>query len=370
METTSYTPVPVKPAEEKHRRINRIYQGIPSITVSRQGRLFAVWYGGGAGEGPENYIMIAISDDKGKTWSGEMYVVDPPQENVRAFDASLFTAPDGSVHCFWSQCFSSGIEDIFDGRNGVWHACCTNPDDAPETLCWTASERICNGVMMNRAVVLSDGEWALPVALWHTRKGIAPVTGAETMIYVSQDNGTTFQYRGGLEIPAEFASYDEHSIYELADGKLGMFIRKTKGGYFESFSSDRGRSWSPAALSPLPGAGSRGFMGRLASGKLLAVVNDHTCIRRNLTAFLSEDDGRSWNKKLLLDMRDMVSYPDAVQDADGFIYIIYDRDRYNGGEILCTRLTEADIEGGRLESEGSFAANYISRLFATHKELQ
>ena len=69
-------------------------------------------------------------------------------------------------------------------------------------------------------------------------------------------------------------------------------------------------------------------------------------------------------------MRDMVSYPDAVQDADGFIYIIYDRDRYNGGEILCTRLTEADIEGGRLESEGSFAANHISRLFSTHKELQ
>ena len=364
-----FIPVPFKQAEEKHFAANRIYQGIPSITATPSGRLFAVWYGGGAGEGPDNYIMIVISDDGGKNWSRELWVVDPPQDNIRAFDPSLFTAPDGSVHCFWSQCVSSGIEDIFDGRNGVWHAKCSNPDGDPAQFIWSTPERIGDGVMMNKAVVLSGGEWALPVSVWHTRQGVKPVSSPGAMMYVSSDNGKTFHFRGGIEVPPEFATYDEHCIYELSDGRLGMFIRKTKGGYFESFSSDRGYTWSEVALSPLPGVSSRGFMGRLASGKLLAITNDSKSGRRNLTAFLSDDEGKSWNAKLRLDLRDMVSYPDAVQDKKGNIFIIYDRDRYGCGEILCSKITEKDIEAGNLVSDESFAGAFVSRLFVTRKEL-
>ena len=370
MENHQYIPVPFTRAAGKHRACNRIFQGIPSITVTAKGRLFAVWYGGGPGEGPENYIMIAISDDQGRNWSQEEWVVDPPQENIRAFDASLFTAPDGSVHCFWSQCDSFKLSDIFDGRNGVWHARCENPDDAPEEFRWSSSERICDGVMMNRAVVLSDGTWALPVSIWRGSAGVFAAEKPAAMIWVSQDEGKSFQYRGGVEIPAEFAIYDEHSICELSDGTLGMLIRKRMGGYFESFSTDRGKSWSPVTLSPIPGACSRGFLGRLRSGKLLAVTNDHGSIRRNLTALLSDDDGKTWQKKLPLDMRDKVSYPDAVEASDGSIFIIYDRERYNCGEILCTRITEADIEAGTFLTEESFAAQHVSRLFTTNFEKQ
>ena len=39
---------------------------------------------------------------------------------------------------------------------------------------------------------------------------------------------------------------------------------------------------------------------------------------------LSDDDGVTWQHKLLLDERNEVSYPDAVEH-NGFIYIIYDR---------------------------------------------
>lgn len=369
MGNCEFIPVSFKRAEKKHRAVNRPYQGIPSITVTPGGRLFAVWYGGGAGEGPENYIMIVISDDKGRTWSGEQWVVDPPQKEIRAFDSSLFTAPDGSVHCFWSQCTSSGIGDIFDGRNGVWHARCANPESDPADFQWSFPERICDGVMMNRAVVLSNGDWALPVSVWHTQKGNVPLENPGAKVYISSDNGQTFQCRGGVEVPPEVATYDEHSVYELADGRLGLLIRKLGGGYYESFSSDGGRSWTPVALSPLPGVSSRGFLGRLSSGRLLAITNDTPSGRRNLTAFLSDDEGKTWRKKLHLDLRDGVSYPDAVQDQEGYIYMICDHDRYGCGEILCFRFTEADIEAGVLLANESFAAAAVSRLFVTHKEL-
>lgn len=49
MENCEFIPVPFKKAEEKHLAANRLYQGIPSITVTPKGRLFAVWYGGGRG---------------------------------------------------------------------------------------------------------------------------------------------------------------------------------------------------------------------------------------------------------------------------------------------------------------------------------
>ena len=363
MNTPSFTPVPFRRAEAKHLASERIYQGIPSITATHKNRLFALWYGGGSGEGPDNYIMLVLSDDGGVTWSPETWVVDPPHPEVRAFDAALFTAPDGTLHCFWTQCVSHGIEDIFDGRSGVWHARCTNPDDAPEKFLWSSPQRICDGIMLNKPAVLSDGEWALPVSLWQSSKGVKAVEEPGAMMYVSKDNGVTFQFRGRTEIPPRFATYDEHIIYELGDGTLAMLIRKTKGGYFESFSKDRGKTWSPAALSNLPGCSSRPFIGRLASGKLLAVTNDCPTARRNLTAFLSEDDGKTWNKKLRLDLRDKVSYPDAIQDTEGFIYIIYDRDRYGTGEILCSKITEADIEAGCLQSPGSFAAVPVSKLY-------
>lgn len=364
MNEEKFIAVPFIRATAKHLVSTRTFQGIPSITLTKKGRLFAVWYGGGSGEGPENYVVCAISDDGGKSWSKEEWVVDPPQSDIRAFDSSLFTDPDGRVHCFWAQCRSYGINDIFDGRNGVWHSCCENPDDPAEEMLWSIPERICDGVMMNRAVVLSSGEWALPVSVWKPwQKDMLPLIPYETKMYITDDNGKTFHYRGGVQVNGEFAAFDEHSIYELSDGRLGMLIRKNGGGYYASFSNDRGRTWSDVEKSTLPECcSSRGHMQVLRSGKLLALYNSDKNCRRNLTAALSRDGGRSWYAKIVLDLRANVSYPDAVQGPEEEIYIIYDRERYKEGEILCSRICEKDIEEGLLTAKESFAAKIVSQI--------
>ena len=43
--------VPVLPAAEKHRREKRLFQGIPSFTISPGGRFFCSWYSGDKGGG-------------------------------------------------------------------------------------------------------------------------------------------------------------------------------------------------------------------------------------------------------------------------------------------------------------------------------
>ena len=55
----------------------------------------------------------------------------------------------------------------------------------------------------------------------------------------------------------------------------------------------------------------------------------------------------------MLDERADVSYPDADEAGDGYIYITYDRDRVNEREILMARITEQDILEGNLISPGS-----------------
>jgi len=64
---------------------------------------------------------------------------------------------------------------------------------------------------------------------------------------------------------------------------------------------------------------------------------------------LSEDDGKTWPHKLLLDERKNVSYPDSVEDEDGNIYAIYDRSRGAEKEILMARFREEDIIAGESE---------------------
>ena len=88
---------------------SRGFQGIPSIERAPNGRLWAVWYGGGSGEGAGNYVMLASSGDDGKTWSPVNPVIDPDGAGpVRAFDPTLWCDPQGRLWVFWAQASQKG----------------------------------------------------------------------------------------------------------------------------------------------------------------------------------------------------------------------------------------------------------------------
>ena len=72
-----------------------------------------------------------------------------------------------------------------------------------------------------------------------------------------------------------------------------------------------------------------------------------------MTAAISTDDGKTWPYKLVIDTRSSTSYPDAVEDAEGNIYIIYDCTRTARGQIVMAKITEQDIVAGKLVTEGS-----------------
>ena len=340
----------------------RLWQGIPGIERAPNGRLWALWYTGGEGEGPYNYIVLETSDDDGETWSKPLLVIDPP-DKVRAFDPCLWHDPTGKLWLFWAQSY-----ELFDGRCGVW--CITTENSGEAAPVWSEPRRIGNGIMMNKPTVLSSGEWLFPTAVWECKAPRLPEFADERFsnVLCTEDEGKTFTLRGGADVPKR--SFDEHMVVELSDGRLWMLVRG-QTGIGESYSEDKGFTWSPGVMERFSGPSSRFFIRRLSSGNLLLV--NHVNFeerkgeegyngRNNMTALISDDDGATWKGGLLLDERYYVSYPDGVQAEDGRIYVIYDRERRGAKEILMAVFREEDILAGQCVSDDARLKVLVNKI--------
>ncbi len=328
---------------------------IIGIDRTPKGRLWAAWVGNG--DSPNGFFMLATSEDDGKSWSKPRLVIDPKdgaheangvkvEYTRRALVGNLWTDPLGRLWCFFDQSLG-----YFDGRCGDWYIRCDDPDAGEPK--WSSPVRFADGCTLNKPTVLSNGDWLLPVALW-TRDRIGPGYLKDAHkdldairmanVFASTDQGKTWTRRSGVAFPE--TDFDEHMIVERKDGSLWMLAR-TKKGISESFSSDKGMTWSTPQPSAIQNVSARFFIRRLASGKLLLVKNGPIDLRlprrSSMMAFLSNDDGRTWGRGLLIDDRAEVSYPDGFQAPNGDIHILYDWNRHSDAEILHVKFTENDI---------------------------
>jgi len=305
-----------------------------------------------------------ICSDDGNTFSEPVAVAFC--ENHRCYDPGVWIDPLGRLWFFWA----------YAPDHGVYAAVCEDPDAS--TLIWSKEFRIGTDVMMNKPTVLSDGSWQFPIAVW--KNDVRAVESQydsvnddrKAFVYTTVDQGKTFFKTGGVDMPQR--CFDEHMILELKDGRLAMYVR-TFYGIGVAYSSDGGKTWTKGEDSKLGGPNSRFFIRRLASGRVLLINHNNYQGRNNLTAMLSEDDGQTWKYRLLLDGRSNVSYPDAVEAADGYLYITYDRERggflksleeayLSAREILIAKITEQDIIAGQLtapESRLQWVASKLGR---------
>lgn len=339
------------PPRAEHAVTNRAFQGIPSLAVAPGGRLWAVWYAGVTpGEDLNNYVVLTTSADGGRTWT-EVLTIDPDAGGpVRAYDPELWVAPDGRLLLFWAQMQTGGK----DAELGVW-SMETRQGDAEHPV-WTSPRRIADGVMMCKPLTLSSGEWALPISTWREHDDSA-------QLYVSADEGRNWTLRGGCNVPVAQREFDEHMFIERRDGSLWLLIR-TKYGIGESISTDRGKTWPEAVPSAILHPSARFFIQRLSSGNLLLVKHgplDRKTGRSHLTAFVSQDDGRSWSGGLLLDERNGVSYPDGQQSPDGTIRIVYDYSRTGDRTILMASFREEDVAAGKAVSDAVKLRQLVSK---------
>ena len=355
--------------------------GCPSLAASRGGRLWCSFMVGDAdGEGDANYDAVVTSGDGGLTWSAPVTVIDAAGP-LRALDCGLWTDPAGEVRLFWGQLFS-----FWDGRGSLCTASLVDAEAAVPQ--WTASRRLADGYLKNKPSVLSTGEWLLPIEfmpydrpLWggmytmleNDGPHAHPEAGDSSRlmgVWISRDGLASPPEKGGVAATArKDRDYPEHMIVELRDGRLWM-LGRTLYGIGESFSADRGRTWSAMTPSRFAAPNSRFYLGRLKSGALLLVKNGATCFgpdgkgclipRDIMAAWISDDDGATWTGGLSLDSRKGVSYPDVAETADGFIHCVHDFSRMGAKEIRHHRFTEADVRAGRVVSTGSRLGDLVN----------
>jgi predicted neuraminidase len=345
--------IPDPSVTEAYSRAKRTCTGVASMAITRGGRLWAAWYSGTTpGEKietcPNAYVVVSTSANGGATWK-EVLVIDPDGAGpLKAMDPRPWIDPQGRLWILWHVTIN-GVSYKYQFKK-AWAI--TADDSESDHPSWSEPRYIADGVMINKPVVLSGGDWLFAA---HDRKTVE--TGFLKAV-VSEDRGRTFKVRGQIEV-----SHDMHAIEPMAverkDGSLWMLIRtgnagdlETPQGIAESFSADRGSTWSPPKPSAIKHTASRFYIGRLQSGNLLLVKHSGINVdlasvgkkqRRELTAFISQDDGRSWSSGLVVDERIGCTYPDAQQTADGTIYLTWDFKRSSEQEILLTTFREGDL---------------------------
>ena len=222
--------------------------------------------------------------------------------------------------------------DFGDFEHSAWLAVCRDPD--ADKLVFEKPVCIGSGFLRCKPTVLDSGRWLL----------FNYDQLSDRYAYsVTDDGGKTYvKKHGAVKLLTPF---DEAMAYQRLDGSVRMLARTKLGYLAESCSYDGGESWSEARLTDIPSPNTRIFVSRTPSGRVILVNNDSSEVRKNMTVYLSDDDGASWKYKCLIDEREQTSYPD-VEFYNGKIYLIYDRERTGAKEILFLEFTEEDLMSG------------------------
>jgi hypothetical protein len=337
----------------------RVYQGTPTIESAPNGRLWATWYSGGTGEGYLNYIMLFTSGDGGNTWSDVKLVIDPDGEGpLRATEPVVWLDPSGRLWLIWNQ-YPLGLPGP---ESETWAIVTNNPDSENPT--WSAPQLV-GYPNMNctcKPTALSDGTWVWPGSSFYVPVKSRPL--------LSKDQGANFMPGGELVIDDKYRDWQEYYVTELKDGRLWATIR-TKYGMGESFSKDKGKTWTKIEpCCSITHVSARHFIGRLKSGKLLLVkhgkIDEKVKRRERLVAMVSDDEGQTWSDGLLLDERAGIATPDCTQSPDGTITLIYDRNRHSDKEILMATFTEEDVVAGKCVTDKAKLQVIINKATGTH----
>lgn len=264
----------------------------------KNGRLLFVYshYTGNSSSDHANaYLASRYSEDGGKSWSNKDEKVIDQEGQMNIMSVSLLRLKNGRIALFYLR--KNSLEDCmpvvrFSNDEGKsW---------SQPINCIT--DRKGYFVLNNdRVIQLKSGRLLMPLALhqefgtgkWHNEGSI--------FCYFSDDNGISWQV--GAQIPnlANLIT-QEPGVVELLDGRVWMFIRTASGTQYQSFSSDKGNTWSPIEPTIFHSPLSPASIKRIpVSNELIIVWNNNDGKLQNLkgkrtplTIAVSKDDGKTW----------------------------------------------------------------------------
>ena len=340
---------------------------IPAIIGLPNGDLLAIAEGrvNNAGDfGDINLVMKRSSDD-GQTWGEMITLVDNdslqagnPAPVVDLEDARY---PDGRIFLFYNT--GNNHEGEVRKGNGVREVWYITSVDGGTT--WSAPVNITTQVHRpnqpdfnadysfsedwrsyantpGHALQLTSGPYKGRLFVAANHSAGPPKSDFRDYTahgFFSDDHGATFKLSETVAIPGS----NESTAAELADGSVMMNIRNQTGDIrarIIAVSSSGGAEWDTTyfdrQLRDPVCEGTLLAIGKRKGKNILAFCNAADTVHRdNLTLRISFDEGKSWDKNIVIDKaaagkeRNHTAYSDIVKITNKKIGVLYERDGYS-----------------------------------------
>jgi predicted neuraminidase len=276
-----------------------------TIAETKNG-LIAAWFGGTREKNPDVGIWVSRRDKNG--WSKVVEVANGIQQTGERFpcwNPVLFQPSRGPLLLFYK---------VGPSPSEWWGMLTTSTDGGAN---WSKPRRLPEGILgpiKNKPVQLQDG---------------SILSGSSTeqagwLVHMeySSDLGATWQKSAPLNDRTQFGAI-QPSILVYRSGQIQILCRSRQGKITESWSSDRGQTWSAMKATALPNPSSGIDAVMLKDGRALLVYNPTERARSPLSVAVSRD-GKIWQGTLTLeDQPGEYSYPAVIQTADGLVHVTY-----------------------------------------------
>jgi predicted neuraminidase len=313
------------------------------LTLSN-GDIGCAWFAGTEEGKPDVSIYFSRLPKGADAWTPEVKLSDDPERSEQ--NPVLFETPSGDLWLLYTAQLYGG-QDTAIVRRRVSH---------DGGLTWDPIEVLFDQAgtfIRNPVVVLSSGEWLLPIfhchevpgEKWHGQNDVSAVM-------ISTDNGASW-----TEHPVPDSQGAVHmNIVERKDGSLlALYRSRYADNILASTSTDKCRTWTAPVATELPNNNSSIQCRTLADGTLALVFNNVSATqavrdeakgdpiwgvpRTPLSIALSPNEGRTWPHirdielaptpppELNLDKPDRrareLSYPTVTQDSEGRINVAF-----------------------------------------------
>lgn len=289
-----------------------------STIAESKSRLVVAWFGGTKEKHPD--VGIWVSRFENGKWTAPVEVangVESPEKRYPTWNPVLHQPKSGPLLLFYKVGPSPS----------TWWGMMMSSEDGGKT--WSKPRRLPDGIagpIKNKPVELSDGELLCPSSTedkgWRAHFERTPDLGKTWWRTEAINDGKEF---GVIQPTVFFHRGGSNGV------KLQALFRSRQGKIIESWSDDKGKTWSKLAATALPNPNS-GIDGvTLKDGRHLLVYNHVVTPAgkwgdRALLNLAVSEDGRVWKAALTLEHgppEAEYSYPAVIQTGDGLVHITY-----------------------------------------------
>jgi len=253
-----------------------------------------------------------VSRDNGETWSYEKAGPDyPPNYGGMSKESPAFARNPATGEYLRVQPIKDHVFLSRGGLDGRW-AAVTKDGRTRETWREQRDDLLTLPGIMRTPLFIDGG-----------RRIVLPTHGNGTTMWLSDDGGLNWRKSktvilspphtvGGIHRGLRWQNIAvEATVAELKDGTLWALLRTSQDYHYESFSKDRGETWSEGKPSRFAGTLTMPTLGRLPDGRLLFLWTNQSPLpelptatgkgedaftnRDTLHAAISDDEGLTWS---------------------------------------------------------------------------